>query len=72
MAENIDTKVAVITSEMETLKNSDSDQWKAINEIRLFMRKLIPIWTATVLMAASFITGSALTFAGMIIKFSGK
>ncbi len=68
----LDTKVAVIESEVDTLKKSNDEQWGAINDIRLFMRKLIPIWTATVLMAASFITGSALTFAGMVIKFSGK
>ena len=68
----MDTKIAVVENEINTLKKSDDEQWIAINDIRQFMRKLIPIWTATVLMAASFITGSALTFAGMVIKFSGK
>jgi len=72
MPETADTKIAVIETEVETLKRSDTDQWSAINEIRRYMRKLIPVWVVTVLMAASFITGSALTFAGMIIKFSGK
>lgn len=67
-----DTKIAVIETEVATLKRSDTDQWEAISDIRQFMRKLIPIWTATVLMAASFITGSALTFAGMVIRMSGK
>ncbi len=72
MAGTIETKVAVVESEVQTLKKSNDDQWQAINELRQYMHKLIPIWTALVLTAFGAITGSALTFAGMIVKFSGK
>jgi len=72
MAETVETKIAVIESEVQTLKKSDNDQWDAINDIRQFMRKLIPVWVTVVLMVLSGITGSALTFAGMVIRMSGK
>ncbi len=72
MVETADTKIAVIDSEVQTLKKSDDDQWQAINELRQYMHKLIPIWTALVLTVFGAITGSALTFAGMVIRMSGK
>ena len=56
----------------EVLPKVDNDQWTAIEQIRSYMRKLVPVWVTVVLMATSFITGSALTFAGMIIKFAGS
>ena len=52
-----------------TLKKSDKEQWDAINELRRFMHKFVPIWTTVILMAMSAVTASALTFAGMILKF---
>ncbi len=72
MPETADTKIAVIETEVETLKKSDNDQWSAINEIRQYMRKLIPVWVTLVLMAMSAVTASALTFAGMAIRMVGK
>ena len=72
MPETTDTKIAVIETEVGTLKKSDNDQWSAINEIRQYMRKLIPVWVTLVLMAMSAVTASALTFAGMAIRMVGK
>ena len=48
-----------------------TDQWGHINKLEEMMRKLVPVWTTIVLRVMSGLTGSALTFAGMIIKFSG-
>jgi len=62
-------RIGIVESEVVNLKDSDKEQQSEINRIREFMRKLIPIWVATVLMAMSAVTASALTFAGMIIKF---
>ena len=72
MPDTADTKIAVVETEIDTLKKSDDDQWNAINEIRQYMRKLIPVWVTLVLMAMSAVTASALTFAGMAIRMVGK
>jgi len=65
-------RIGIVESEVVNLKDSDKEQQSEINRIREFMRKLIPIWVATVLMAMSAVTASALTFAGMIIKLTAK
>ena len=60
---------------MESIKNlqdSDKTQWKHIDTIEAKLPKLVPVWVTIVLMISSALTGSALTFAGMIIKFSGN
>jgi len=57
---------------IENLKKSDKEQWNHIDIIEAALPKLVPIWVTVVLMLSSAITASALTFAGMIIKFSGK
>jgi len=57
---------------IENLKKSDEEQWGHINKIEEVLPKLLPLWVTVVLMIMSGLTGSALTFAGMIIKFSGK
>ena len=64
----------VHTAEIENLKKDDVAQWTAIDTLRTrldeLMRKWIPVWVAFLLMAMSGVTTAALTFAGMIIKFS--
>ena len=79
MAKTSEERIGIVESEVDNLKITDNDlkktddeQWTAINSIREFMRKLVPIWVTVVLMVMSAITGSALTFAGMIIKVAGK
>lgn len=54
------------------LKDDNSKQWDEINWLKKALTKLVPIWVTVVMMAMSFITGSALTYAGLVIKFSGK
>jgi len=56
---------------IENLEKSDTDQWNHINKIEAALPRLVPVWVAIVLMVMSGLTGSALTFAGMIIRFSG-
>jgi len=63
---------AVQTEKIKRLEKSDDEQWDAINELRRFMQKLVPVWTTVVLMAMSAVTASALTFAGMVINFAGS
>lgn len=64
------------TEAIKNLKKDDTAQWTAIDTLRArldeLMRKWIPVWVAVVMMVMSGVTGSALTFASMIIKFSGK
>ena len=63
---------ALQTDQIAQLRKSDDEQWEHINKVENALRKLVPIWTTVVLMAMSALTGSALTFAGMIIKFAGS
>lgn len=66
-----DERMGIAETEINNLKTSDNEQWDAINEIRRFMHKLVPVWVTVVLMVMSAVTASALTFAGMLIKISG-
>jgi len=72
MEKTPEERIGIVETEVVNLKESDSGQWAEINKIREFMRKLIPVWVTVVLMIMSAITGSALTFAGMVIKMSGR
>lgn len=65
-------RIGINETEIDTLKQSDEKQWTAIDDLRQFMRKLVPVWTTIVLMVMSGVTASALTFAGMMLKMSGK
>lgn len=57
---------------IDNLEKSDVDQWKHIDAIEKSLPRLLPVWVTVVLMVSSALTGSALTFAGMIIRFSGS
>jgi len=57
---------------IENLKKSDKQQWEHIDIIESKLPKLLPVWVTVILMVMSGLTGSALTFAGMIIKLSGQ
>ncbi len=75
-ANNIDKEYCDIHSGcLESIKNlekSDNSQWEHINTIEKTLPKLVPVWVTIVLMVSSALTGSALTFAAMCFKFSGK
>lgn len=58
----------VHTEKLRKLEEETSDQWKHINKLEGMMHKLVPFWVALVLMVMSFVTGGALTFAGMILR----
>ncbi len=72
MDKTAEERIGINETEIGTLKDSDNKQWSAIDDLRQFMRKLVPVWTTIVLMVMSAITASALTFAGMMIKISGN
>jgi len=59
-----------LTKSIDNLEKSDIDQWTHINKIEAALPRLVPVWVAIVLMLMSGLTGSALTFAGMILKLS--
>lgn len=67
-----DANNAVQAEQITQLKNSDKDQWDHITGLEKALTKLIPVWTTVVLTLAGFITGSALTFAGLVIRFADK
>ncbi len=61
-----------ITKAVDNLEKSDEQQWEEINGLKKMLSKYVPAWVTLILMVMSGITGSALTFAGMIIKFAGS
>jgi len=65
-------KCDIHETKIARLEKDTTDQWTHINKIEDMMRKLVPVWTTVVLMVMSGLTGSALTFAAMIMKFTGK
>lgn len=67
-----ETPCDVHTEQIRSLYDSDQKQWSKIDGIEKALAKLIPIWVSLVLTLAGFVTGSALTFAGMVIKFAGN
>ena len=68
----MEQKCDVHQEQIKQLKESDHDQWEHINNVEMGLSKLVPVWTTVVLMVMSGLTGSALTFAGMIMKFAGE
>ena len=60
----------VQAEQISQLKESDNTQWEHITGLEKAIQRLVPVWTTIVLMVMSGVTGSALTFAGMIMKFS--
>jgi len=65
-------KCDVHAEQIKQLQESDKTQWEHINKWNEIIRKYVPVWVTIVLMAMSGLTASALTFAGMMIKFVGK
>jgi len=61
-----------IEEAIENIKKSDSDQWEHITAIEKALPRLMPLWVTVILMVMSGITGSALTLAGMIVKFYSR
>lgn len=76
MAKTAEERIGVAETEIVNLKDSDGKQWADIGKLKekfdLLMRKWVPVWVTLLLTVMGTITGSALTFAGMIIKFAGS
>ena len=73
MSKTTEERVGIVETEVVNLRDSDKNQWSAIEKLKerfdILMRKWVPAWVTFILMAMSAVTASALTFAGMIIKF---
>jgi len=57
---------------ISNLQISGRDLWSHVNAIEAALPKLVPIWVTITLTIMGALTGSALTFAGMISKFTGN
>jgi len=68
MAKSPEERIGIAEKAIDNLEKNDTEQWDAINELRLFMHKLVPVWVTVVLMGMSAVTASALTFAGLLLK----
>ena len=75
MAKTPEERIGIVETEVDNLKDSDGKQWTSIDQLKekfdLLMRKWVPVWVTIVLTVMGTITGSALTFASMMIKFAG-
>ena len=72
MSKTAEERIGIVETEVENLKESDTGQWSSIEKLKerfdLLMRKWVPVWVTLTLTAMGTITGSALTFAGMLLK----
>lgn len=66
------TKIALkhYSVAIDDLKGEDNKQWAELDKIKEALTRLIPVWVGMVLTLAGLITGSAVTFAGVIFKFA--
>jgi len=73
MEKTSEERIGIVEALVDNLKDSDSNQWSAIDKLKekfdLLMRKWVPVWMTLMLTGMGAITGSALTFAAMILKF---
>ena len=53
-------------TEIKNLRQSDLDQWTAINQLR----NRLPLWATVILMVMSGLVGSALTYAAVAVKLA--
>lgn len=60
-----------VIADLDNLKSDGIEQWRHINSIEDRLPKLVPIWVTIVLTVMGALTGSALTFAGMMLRFTG-
>lgn len=58
-------------AKIESLQHGETEQWEHINKIEAALPKLVPVWVTIALTVMGAVTGSALTFAGMMFKFAG-
>ena len=54
------------TADIKNLKEETKDQWVVIREIE----KRPPVWATSVISVLSFFLGCALTYAGLMTKFT--
>ncbi len=70
MAKTTEERVGIVETEVDNLKDSDRGLWEHMNGLERALQKLVPVWTTIILTIMGGITGSALTFAGMVIKLA--
>ena len=63
MAE-IEERVGIVETEVDTLKESDVKQWAAIEKLR----NRLPIWATTLISLLTFFIGCTTTYAIMLAK----
>lgn len=68
MAKSPEERIGITEKAIDNLEKTNTEQWDAINELRRFMHKLVPVWVTVVLMVMSAVTAGALTFASLASK----
>lgn len=53
---------------IETLEQSDKDQWEAIKKIQ----NRPPVWATAVISLLTFLLGCSATYTGVVLKLLGK
>ena len=63
-----DERVGIAETEIDNLKTSDENQWKAINKLQ----NRLPIWATTVISVLTFLLGCSTTYAAIALRLIGK
>ena len=53
-------------TEIKNLKESDKQQWQAIQELQ----NRLPVWATVVISTLTFFCGAAMTYAALVVKIS--
>ena len=74
-----ETKIQVNATKIENnakaitgLGRHDGKQWEEISKLRDRLNKLVPVWIVIVMSVMSFVCGSALTTAVIVVKLVGN
>ncbi len=64
MAKTAEERIGISETEIETLKESDTKQWAAIEKLR----NRLPIWATTIISLLTFFIGCLTTYVMMLSK----
>ncbi len=64
MVKTTEERIGINETEIETLKESDTKQWSAIEKLR----NRLPIWATTIISLLTFFIGCLITYVMMLSK----
>ena len=68
MAKTAEERIGINETEIDTLKDSDSKQWAAIDKLQ----NRLPIWATTLISLLTFSIGCVTTYAVMLHRIAGS